>query len=237
MNDRVKRTRLVVAIIGAVLASWLGSTALAVTVKGKLLTSAYRSPPAPAPPRPRYNWEVENGARPVMKERLDVRRELAVVLLGEGEPPSDTVEVVFSGGGLLPSTIVVRKGTRLRIRNRDEVAHELYAVGCKNLTPEAISPRAIRPVHLSEAGSWPLRDRLVTHVRGHLYVLSDLAAVATVSGNREFGFSKVAPGKYTLKVFHGSSELVSKPIEVTDTAKISLDPITLTAKAAPSPKK
>ncbi len=237
MNHRRKRTRIAVAVIGAVLASWLGSTALAVTVKGKLITGAYRPPPAPAPARSPFNWEVENGARPVEKARLDAERELAVVLVGEGKPPSDTVEVMFSGGGLLPSTIVVRKGATLRIRNQDEVAHELYAVGCKNMTPEATSPRAIRPVNLSEAGSWPLRDRLVTHVRGHLHVLPDLAAVASLNANREFSFADVAPGKYTLKVFHGGSEVASKPIEVKDTAEVSLDPTTLTAEAAPSPKK
>lgn len=221
-----------------VLASLLAGTAFAVNLKGKLLTGAYKPAPRPAPVRPAYHWEVENGARPVAKERMDVERELAVVLLGKvkGEE-SDSVEVAFSGGGLLPSTIVVRQGTTLRIRNQDEIAHELYAVGSKILTPEATSPRAIRPVNLSEVGNWPLRDRLVIHVRGHLYVLPDLVAVAEVGNNREFTFTDVAPGKYTLKVFHGRSELVSKPIEVTDTAEISLDPIALTSAATPPKKK
>jgi plastocyanin len=238
MNHGRKRSWTVLAAVVLVLASLLGGTALAANVKGKLLTGAYKPAPGPRPVRPAYNWEVENGARPVEKDRLDAQRELAVVLLGKSEKKGDDiVEVQFSGGGLLPATVAVRQGTTLRVRNQDEVAHELYAVGSKELTPEATSPKAIRPVNLSEAGNWPLRDRLVTHVHGHLWVLPDLVAVATIDANRDFVFDGVAPGKYTLKVFHGGKELMSKPLEVTDTAEVTLDPITLTSAATSSPAK
>ena len=59
-------------------------------VSGKLVLGAYKPPPAARreSKRPSYNWELENGFKEVRPDRVDARRELAVVLLGEGEPPA-----------------------------------------------------------------------------------------------------------------------------------------------------
>lgn len=202
----------------------------AAQVSGKLLLgSLEHTASAAREPAGSYNWELENGFKEVRPDRIDGRRELAVVLLGDGNgPDAARVEVAFSGGGLLPSTIAVRTGTTLMIRNDDEIAHELFAAGLTGLSAEPTTARGRRSVSLKTAGSWPLRDRLVPHLSGHLHVLPDLVAVASIDASGQFTFSDVPPGKYTLKVFRGERVLVSTPVELA-TRSLTLDPITLGA--------
>ncbi len=206
----------------------LAAASAAAQVSGKLVLGAYKPAPPPASKRPAYNWELENGFKEVRPDRLDARRELAVVLLGEGEAKGlDRVEVTFSGGGLMPSTIVCRSGATLLVRNDDEVAHELFAKGLADFTAEAISPRGRRSVSLKSAGAWALADKLFPHVKGELLVLPDLQAVASVDAEGQFSFKDVPPGKYVLKVFHGDKELAAQQIELTS-RPLSVDPIALT---------
>lgn len=205
----------------------------AAQVSGKLLAGTLTPAPVPAgaDSGPSCNWELENGIKEVQPDRLDMRRELAVVLLSESvqpkpgqEPPR--VEVAFAGGGLLPSTIVVRPGTTLLIRNDDEVAHELYAPDLQGLSAEPTSARGRRSIALKTAGSWPLRDRLLPHVHGHLHVLPDLVAIGTLDAAGQYAFADVAPGMYTLKVFQGEREVLSRPFELGPNPLV-LDPLTL----------
>lgn len=209
----------------------LGSRAYATDVQGKVMLGAYKpAPTTQAVGRP-YNWEVENGFKETKKDRVDPAREIAVVLLGKARPEKDErVELKFSGGSLLPSTIVVRPGATVRFTNSDEVAHELYAEGLEGFTPEATSPRGMRSVAMREAGSWPLRDQLIPHLRGHLHVIADLVAVAKVGSDGSYTFTDLIPGTYTLKVFHGGDEIGSTQVEV-GSKKLTVDPITATAKA------
>jgi hypothetical protein len=205
----------------------LAAASAAAQVSGKLVLGAYKPAPPPASKRPAYNWELENGFKEVRPDRLDARRELAVVLLGGGEAKGlDRVEVTFSGGGLMPSTIVCRSGATLLVRNDDEVAHELFAQGLQGFSAEAISPRGRRSVSLQSPGAWPLGDKLFPHVRGELLVLPDLQAVASVDADGQFTFKDVAPGKYVLKVFHGAEELSAQQVEL-GSRPLSVSPITL----------
>ena len=221
MGTRLKRLSLLLLLLCCA-----AGTAAASEIKGQLVLGAYKAPPPDKLPRAGFNWELGNGFKELLKDSLDAERELAVVLLGEGEAPKlERVEGRFYGGSLLPATLVVRIGSTLRVQNEDEIAHELVAEGLDGFGAEATSPRSIRSVNLKTAGNWPLRDRLVSHVRGHLHVLPDLIAVATIADNR-FTFSDVAPGTYTLKVFHGPKELVSQKVEV-GPKPLSIDPITL----------
>lgn len=215
---------LLTVVIGLGLAASAGAQ-----ISGKLVLGAYK-PVAPAGERPAYNWELENGFKEVRPDRIDARRELAVVLLGEGEPlPGlDRLEVTFVGGGLLPSTIAVRAGATVLIRNDDEIAHELYAQGLAGFSAEATSPRGRRSVNLKDPGQWPLRDKIVPHVRGHLHVLPNLVATATADAEGQFSFKGLPPGKYVLKVLHGEHELASQELELSG-QELTLDPIMLTA--------
>jgi hypothetical protein len=116
----------------------------------------------------------------------------------------------------------------VRVRNDDEIGHEIYAEGLDGFSPEATSPKAIRSVNLTKPGSWPLLDKLAPHAHGQLHVLADLIAVAKVEANGNYAFADIAPGKYTLKVFHGADVVASKDIEVGDKA-LTVDPLTLAA--------
>lgn len=221
-------------ILGAVAVYSLTSPARAGDVRGQLVLGSVREVAPPKPPRAAYNWELENGVKELQPTRVSAQRELAVVLVGGAEAkPSEPVDVSVSGGALMPSTLVLHTGTTLRIRNDDEIGHELYAPGLDGFSAEATSPGAMRSIHLTKAGNWPLLDRLAAHARAHLHVLGDLAASAKLEANGSFTFSDVPPGKYELKVLRGGSVLASKSIEVTD-KPLTLDPLTLgEAKSAP----
>lgn len=225
--------RLGTAVAAGLLAlSWSGH-GTASPVRGSILLGAYRPSADPAtPPAPCY-WELENGFKEVVQDRVEASRELAVVLVGSGANASPAqVEVPFRGGNLMPSTIAVRTGTTLRLRNDDEIAHELFAVGLDGFSREATSPRGVRSVNLRTAGHWLLRDNLVIHVTGHLHVIDDLVAIGKVESDGRYAFADVPAGAYTLKVFHGENEVASQAIEVADRKDLTIDPITLTAAAA-----
>ena len=179
------------------------------------------------PPRAACNWELENGVKEVTKARVSAERELAVVLIGAGAPAAnEAVEAHVSGGELLPATLVLRSGTTLRIRNSDEIGHELLAKGLDGFSAEASSPGAVRAVNLKQVGHWEIIDRLAGHAQAHLHVLPDVVAVAKVEPGGSFVFADVAPGTYTLKVFRGEREISAKPVEVTSDKALTLDPLT-----------
>lgn len=221
-----------IAIAAALLALGWSGHSIASSVRGNLVLGAYRPEADPETPSAPSYWELENGFKEVVRDRVDAARELAVVLVGEGAAGAAQVDVPFRGGSLMPTTIVVRTGTTLRLRNEDEVAHELYAVDLDGFSREATSPRGVRSVNLRSAGHWVLRDNLVIHVLGHLHVIDNLVAIGKVESDGRYLFGDVAPGAYTLKVFHGENEIASQAIEVADKKDLAIDPITLTAAAA-----
>lgn len=203
--------------------------ALAGEVAGKLVLGAYKPVPEAPPKRLPFNWELENGFKQVLPEHVQAARELAVVLVGAGDARGmEFVEVALRGGGLMPSTVVVRAGTTVKLKNEDEIAHEVFAEGLEGFAAEAISPRGVRSIRLGSTGSWPLRDNLLAHVRGHLHVVADVVAIGKVASDGSFAFGDVVPGKYTLKVFHGANEVLAQAVEVGDKAT-AIEPITLTA--------
>lgn len=224
--------RLGTAAAAAVLALGWSAHGIASNVRGNMLLGAYRPGADPETPTAPCYWELENGFKEVARDRVDASRELAVVLVGDTGAPAAQVEIPFRGGSLLPSTIAVRTGTTLRLRNDDEIAHELYAVGLDGFSREATSPRGVRSVNMRSAGHWLLRDNLVIHLLGHLHVIDNLVAIGTVESDGRFVFTDVAAGDYTLKVFHGANEVASHAITVADKKDLAIDPITLTAAAA-----
>lgn len=217
-------------LLFALCASSLPSTpAAAAEVKGQLVIASLPPKAANKAPRQTYNWELENGVKEVLPERTPPR-ELAVVLLGAAAPSGDgRVEVNISGGALSPQTLVLRTDTTLRIRNDDEIGHEIAAVGLDGFSAEATSPGGTRSIHLTKVGDWPLRDKLAVHATAHLHVLPNLSAIAKLEANGNYVFPDVPAGKYTLKVFRGADELISKDIEVTDRPH-QVDPLTFTGK-------
>jgi hypothetical protein len=84
---------------------------------------------------------------------------------------------------------------------------------------------------LKDAGVIELRDQLMPHLSGVIHVIPNAIAVATPNGSGEYNFPEIKPGKYTLKVLHGKTEIASQEVEVGPKALV-IDPIALTAPAA-----
>lgn len=229
-NLRLRRELLAISLVGTLGASaWLAGVASATDLSGRVLLGAYK-PAAVAGPRAAFHWELDNGFKETLKDYIPAKREVAVVLTGEGTTLTTQRNVVFYGGALLPSTIVLGTGTTLSMRNRDEVAHEVEAVGLDAFGPEATAPGGTRAIHLKDPGSWPLRDRLAPHAQGHLVVRNDLIAVGTVEGDGRFTFKDVPAGRFTLRVYHRGDEIAVKAIDVTG-SEMTLDPLTASAPA------
>ncbi len=219
-----------VAAIGA--AALPSPAALAGDVKGLLRAPEGYVPTPGADERKPFYWEEWNGFLDPRPRRVDMRRDVAVVLLGPPQVGAEShAAVTLTGGSLSPATIVVRPDTIVRIENRDDFAHELFAVGLDGFSAEATSSGQARTVRVTQPGNWLIRDRQVAHVRGHLHVIADLSAVATVEASGEYKFTNVAPGQYTVKVLHGPNEVASATAQVVDTRELVIDPLVLTAPA------
>jgi hypothetical protein len=108
-------------VAGSLWSAWFVvlAQARAGDVHGQLILGSTPATELPKPPRAACNWELENGVKEVLPVRVNAARELAVVLLGAGDPKTDHVEVAVSGGELLPATLALRSGTTLRIHNED----------------------------------------------------------------------------------------------------------------------
>lgn len=169
-------------------------------------------------------WQEWNGFIDPKKPGLDYAREVSAVLIG-AVGTKDATTVVLRDGQLTPSTVVVQVGTTLRIRNDDDFGHELYVDGIKGFQAVETSPSSTRSVELAQTGTFPLRDRLAPHVRGHLHVIAKVTAVVNPGSDGGFSFKEVPPGKYTLKVFRAASEVSSSELEVSSTRELTLDSI------------
>ncbi len=216
----------------------LSTSALAVDLKGMLRApEGYVRAPGADERRP-YYWEEWNGFLDPRPRRVDMVRQLAVVLLGPPQAGAENrASVTLVGGSLSPSTIVVRPDTVVRIENRDDFAHELFAEGLDGFSAEATSSGQARTVRVTQPGTWPIRDRQIAHVRGQLHVLANLSAVGTIEANGDYKFTNIAPGQYTLKVFDGANEVASAVAQVVEGRELVIDPLLLTpppAAAAPA---
>ena len=217
--------RLIGATLLAVAAGSLAvATALAVPVRGTLQVPREYTPPASAGSA--FYWEEWNGVLDPQPRRIDVPRALAVVLLGtsDGERPGSTVKL--SGGTFLPSTVVVQAGSTLRIQNTDGCAHELFADGLEDFSALQTAPGNARSIPLpSQVGHHVIRDRLYPHVVGHVHIVPNLLARASVTSDGRYVFEDVPEGSYTLKVFYDDREVHSREIEVD--GGLTIDPVSL----------
>lgn len=229
------------------LALLTASSALAGDVRGALTVPTDLASMVPAPsdaaiPRLRY-WEEWNGFLEARPRRLDVAREIAVVLTGGAASSGEQPPYRIHNGALMPSTIVARAGTGIQIRNDDGTAYELFAEGLSDFAPIQTAPGNARPVTIGAEGHWVIRDRLHPHVIGHLHAVPDLVARAFVEPSGAFVFRGVEAGNYTLRAFHGEREIIA-PTAVTvpdghelvvPAIAVSATPPAATPPAAPAP--
>jgi hypothetical protein len=182
-------------------------------------------------------WQEWNGFIDPKKAGVDYAREVTAVLVGAPEL-RDATSIALRDGTLSPSTIVVQNGTTLRIRNEDDFIHELYAEGLKEFDAVETTSGATRTIQLLQTGVFTLRDRLSPHVHGTLHVVAKITLVAQPNGEGSFVFKDVPPGKYTLKLYRGASEVTASEVEVAGSKDIVLEPVLLEASASkPKPGK
>lgn len=224
----------VLAILG------VPAAVLAVDVRGTLTIPSDLASQVPVETdaeraRARY-WEEWNGVVEPRAPRVEVAREIAVVLTGSGAP-SDGEQPPYRlhNGTLSPSTLVARAGAAIQIRNDDGVAYELFAEGLSEFGPIQTAPGNGRPVTITEPGNWPVRDRVHGHVRGHLHALPDLVARAFVEPNGAYTFRGVAGGTYQLRVFHGPREIHTQEVVVPESGTLTVPAIPLSAAPAAAP--
>ncbi|AKF04515.1 hypothetical protein DB32_001664 [Sandaracinus amylolyticus] len=183
--------------------------------------------------RARY-WEEWNGVLDPRPTRLDVAREIAVVLTGPGAPSEgEQPPYRVHNGTLTPATLVVRAGTAIQIRNDDGVAYELFAEGLSDFGAIQTAPGNARPVTVPQPGNWPVRDRVHPHIRGHLHAIPDLVARGFVEPNGAYTFRGVAAGTYQLHVFQGARELHTQEIVVPESGQLTVPAIPLSSSPPP----
>lgn len=209
----------------------VASVAWAVEVRGTLRVAdsfgGEDTTPADEARRDRY-WDEWNGFLDPRSLHFVAQRDLAVVLTGEGELAEEQPGFEIAGGGLWPTTIVTRPGA-LEILNTDPTPHELFAEGNEAFGVAETAPGLSRRVEGLAAGAWPVRDELYGHVQGHLHVIDDLVARATIDGDGAYRFVNVPPGTYTLKIFRGAEVVhTQEGVEVPDREAFTLEPVSLT---------
>ena len=202
---------------------FVASDAAAGPVRGTLGVAAQRDDSAEDARD--YYWKAWNGFLEPRDVRVDPRRELTVVLTGEGGEPSGCAYRI-AGGDLMPRTIVAKVGGEARIENRDGCTHELQSSDLDGVEPIPTAPGNARPIRVPAGGPYSLTDRVYGHVQGHIVALPDLVACGTIDDEGAYTFENVAPGTYTLKVFRDGEEAAAQEVTVTD-APLTVEPIAI----------
>src|SRR5262249_10894645 len=137
-----------IAVVAAVVFVSTATTADAGEVRGSVRAREGYGRDRSSENRHAFYWEEWNGFLDPRPSRIQAARELTVFLVGSGAPTAAvaTRSVQFSGGGLLPSTIVARPNTTLQIENKDDFAHDLYAAGLDGFSPSETASGATRSV-------------------------------------------------------------------------------------------
>ncbi|MBX7196824.1 MAG: hypothetical protein K1X94_32535 [Sandaracinaceae bacterium] len=227
------RSTVLPALAVASACSLFAASALAGDVRGTLTVptdfpSMVTAPAEADAARLRY-WEEWNGFLEPRPARVETAREIAVVLTGSGSASTGEQPALrMHNGSLFPSTVIVRVGVATPIRNDDACAYEIFADGNPELGPVQTAPGNARPITVSAPGHWPLRDRNLPHVQGHLHALPDLVARAFVEPTGGYVFRGVEPGTYNVHVFQGEHEVgPAQAVTVGDAHEVVVAPITL----------
>ena len=216
-----------------VLGSYVASGARAVDIAGTLRVPsdfATTRPESEEELRRDHYWDEWNGFLAPRPRRFDPARDLAVVLRGEGPMAEEQPGFAIANGGLSPSTLVARTGSTLQVRNTDPCTHQIFAEGHSELNPTETSPGLTRQAVVNTAGSWPIRDEIYEHVRGHLHVIDDLVARAEVQSDGSYRFGNVPAGTYTLSVYHGDAAVhTQEGVIVEEGHELTIEPFTIGA--------
>jgi hypothetical protein len=206
----------------------LSASALAVDVKGSVRSSEEPKHDVIQAVRAPY-FQEWNGFIEPKKKSVDYAREVACVLIGGADYKDDTI-AKLADGTLTPSTIVMQVSTNLRVRNEDDFAHQLFAVGLKAFDPVETASGSSRQIQMLETGNFAISDKLAPHIQGHLHVLAKVSYVTAPGSDGSFSFKDVQPGHYTLKIFRGANELSSSEVDLPDDHEFQIDPVAIDGK-------
>lgn len=173
-----------------------------------------------------HYWRVWNGALPEVRKTGD-HDDVLAVLTGKFTGPPIGCTFRFRGGGLEPSTLAARTGTKVRVENRDAFTHELDVDGLAGFTPLEAGPGKARVISVPAGGPWELSDRIYGHVDGYLHSMRELVACASVTASGKFRFDGVPPGPYSLRVLRGAEQVAVRRVTVPAGKAVQIDPLTL----------
>jgi plastocyanin len=208
------------------LAVCLGSSpALATKVTGKIVvTREFREALDSAAkkneegPQAASYWNEPNGLLPVEPPRVDPAADLGVVLFQEGAPapaPDSVATVPVRAARLEKSVVVVRPGSTLRFNNVDPFDHELYSPTVEAFKPERQAKGAFRPIEFKAEGTYEVRCKMMPHFLGWV-VAVPATLVLALNKAGEFALEDLAPGKYTIRIFHGGAWVHEESFVVED---------------------
>ncbi|HUT78891.1 MAG TPA: hypothetical protein VM285_14435 [Polyangia bacterium] len=182
-------------------------------------------------------WNEPNGLLPVEPPRVNPAVDLGVVLFQEGAPapaPDSVATVPVRAARLERSVVMVRPGSTLRFNNVDPFDHELYSPTVPAFEPERQAKGAFRPIEFKAEGTYEVRCKMMPHFLGWV-VAVPATLVLELDKAGEFKLEDLAPGKYTIKVFHGGSWVHEESFVVEDKREQTLEFKLTGGKAAPDP--
>ncbi|MCP4195552.1 MAG: hypothetical protein GY762_00230 [Proteobacteria bacterium] len=186
-----------------------------------------------------YYWNLENGILPIRGERINLSRDIAVVLFDADateSKPDKLKSVKVHAGAMERNVVVTRPGSTIRFRNVDPMDHELYCADMPSFEPERQSNGSFRPIRFESEGIFEVRCKLVPHFKGYVVVTKGIQVIP-VSGDGTFSLNNVSAGKYTLKVFFDGEWIHKQSFKVPDDRRREVNLQVKLAPAKPKAKK
>jgi hypothetical protein len=180
-----------------------------------------------------YYWNEPNGIIPVEPPRVDPSADLGVAIFQEGaESPkaSAPVPVDINSAGCSQNAIVVLPGATIQFKSSEPFDHELYAEKIPSFKPGRQSTDSVRPLDPPGEGIYEVRCRLMPHFQAWVVVAKALQIVK-LAPDGSFSVENLAPGKYTIKVFHDGAWVQEQKFEVADVREMQIE-VKLTAAGA-----
>lgn len=135
---------------------------------------------------------------------------------GAPRPPSgqkavmDQRELMF-----VPDVLVVQVGTAVDFPNSDQVRHQVYSFsGAKTFQLSLYAGRAHAPVVFDHPGLVTLGCNIHDHMLGYIYV-SDSPWYGRTGADGTLRLRELAPGEYTLRVWHPLQDESEAPLSAT----------------------
>jgi len=153
------------------------------------------------------------GKTPKFKENLLVSKSgglmaAVVEIIGAGKVKPTTVNIAQDGCQFKPHVTTIAAGSTIKINNKDGLTHNFHSFGFEN-DPVNFSQPGDMKVKKIKGENWEIPEVVQIKCDIHEWmegwvVISESPAIAITDANGSFTISNVKPGKYKIKVWHGS---------------------------------